>query len=198
MDRGILIAVDGIDGAGKTTQVQLLADSLKHLGLEVVTSKEPTSGHWGEKIRRSAVTGRMNLEDELHAFVEDRKEHVRELINPSLQAGKVVILDRYYFSTIAYQGSRGADADAIAQSMRSIAPEPDATIILDVPAEVGFQRIAQRDGTANCFENLENLQAVRVAFLSLARNGVLIVIDGTPLKLIVHRIICKQLFVGVR
>ena len=64
---------------------------------------------WGRKIRESATTGRMTLADELEAFVQDRQQHIRELILPSLQAGKVVILDRYFYSTIAYQGARGAD-----------------------------------------------------------------------------------------
>jgi dTMP kinase len=66
-----------------------------------VRSKEPTDGPWGQKIRQSAQTGRMSVEDELHAFTEDRKEHVRDLILPALTAGKAVVLDRYFYSTIA-------------------------------------------------------------------------------------------------
>ena len=80
--------MEGIDGAGKTTQVALLAASLRELGKDVVTSKEPTNGPWGRKIRQSAISGRMNLEDELKAFVEDRKEHLRDLIEPRLMLKK--------------------------------------------------------------------------------------------------------------
>ena len=105
-DRGLLIAFDGIDGASKTTQVALLADFLASKG-ETIRSKEPTDGKWGQIIRNAAANGRLPLEEELRVLIEDRKEHVRDLILPALSKGKAVILDRYFYSTIAYQGSRG-------------------------------------------------------------------------------------------
>src|SRR2546430_9038964 len=124
-DTGILIAIEGIDGAGKTTQVAHLADFLKRAGDSPICSKEPTNGPWGRKIRESAANGRMNLADELRAFTEDRKQHVRDLILPSLAAGRTIILDRYLYSTVAYQGARGCDIDLLMSEMLSIAPEPD-------------------------------------------------------------------------
>lgn len=93
---GILIAVDGIDGAGKTTQVELLREAFEAAGETVTASKEPTNGPWGRLVRESAQSGRLGLADELHAFLEDRKEHVEELVKPALARGEIVILDRYF------------------------------------------------------------------------------------------------------
>ena len=104
-DSGTLIAMEGIDGAGKTTQVDLLVEFLRSAGVRVVRSKEPTDGPWGKKIRHSAANGRMTLEQEIEAFVDDRKEHVQNVIAPALNDGQTVVLDRYFYSTIAYQGS---------------------------------------------------------------------------------------------
>src|SRR5437867_1133610 len=93
---GFLIAIEGIDGAGKTTQTQLLAGLLQDRGYEVVTTKEPTKGKWGTMLREKAKTGRLSPEEELNAFLNDRKEHIETIIRPNLEAGKVVIADRYY------------------------------------------------------------------------------------------------------
>src|SRR4051794_28178129 len=125
----------------------------------VIRSKEPTDGPWGRKIRASAATGRMSLADELHAFTEDRKQHVREVILPALAAGKAVVLDRYFYSTIAYQGTRGADTAAVANRMREIAPVPDVTFLIDVPPAVGVDRItANRGESPNQFEQSDDLR----------------------------------------
>jgi len=158
---GIFIAFDGIDGSGKTTQVNLLAQSLANAGLGVVVSKEPTDGIWGKKIRETAFTTRLNLEDELNAFIKDREEHIRELITPSLKEGKVVILDRYFYSTIAYQGARGADRDYLKSICQKSSITPDVSFIMDVPSSTSEQRILLRDGKANNFEGSEYLANVK-------------------------------------
>jgi len=171
LDNGIFIVVDGIDGAGKTTQVQILGDALEAAGESVIRSKEPTNGEWGKKLRASAANGRMSLEDELRAFVEDRKEHVVTLIRPALDAGKVVILDRYFYSTIAYQGSRGADVRSIEGDMRSLFPAPDVAFLLDADPVITLHRVENgRGDTPNHFERLDLLQDVRKVFLELAHN----------------------------
>ena len=109
----MLIVFEGIDGTGKSTQVRLLAQALEERGLTVVTSREPTDGPFGQKLRLSMITGRLSPEEELALFHEDRRDHVEHLILPALEAGKVVILDRYFFSTMAYQGARGFDDGSI-------------------------------------------------------------------------------------
>lgn len=178
---GLLIAFEGIDGAGKTTQVKLLADLLAAAGEAVVLSKEPTDGPWGRRIRASAATKRMTATEELHAFTEDRKEHIADLIRPALKAGKTVVLDRYFYSTIAYQSVAGADPDSVTAAMLDFCPVPDAVVLIDVPADVGWSRIQDgRNETPNQFESLSNLTAVRSAFHRIAaRRPEVIVIDGT-------------------
>lgn len=198
-DRSTLIAFEGIDGAGKTTQVDLLAAFFRAAGEPVKQSKEPTDGQWGRKIRKSAAHGRMPPADELHAFIEDRKEHIRDLIQPSLARGETVILDRYFYSTIAYQGSQGQNADAIAAQMVNLALAPDAVFLIDVPPEVGVARIRNgRRETPNAFEDVAHLRLVHSGFRELAKKMPNIhIIDGTQDIESVRRAIMRVLIDGV-
>lgn len=167
--RGILLAVEGIDGAGKTTQVRRLSEALGDAGERVIVSKEPTDGPWGKIIRQSAQNGRLPLDEELHAFVQDRKEHIQTLIEPGLSAGATVILDRYYYSTIAYQGSRGADPRELDELMREFAPVPDMVFLLDLDPAIALTRISlSRGDIPNSFERMDTLTAVRAVFNQLA------------------------------
>ncbi|MCO6457014.1 MAG: dTMP kinase [Pirellulaceae bacterium] len=163
--RGILIAIEGIDGAGKTTQAECLRRALHDAGLEVVLSKEPTGGTWGRRLRESATSGRMSAEDELEAFLNDRAEHVRDLIQPALEAGKIVILDRYFYSTVAYQGARGLEFDELERRTRSQVPIPDVTILLDLDPQAAVGRISHGRGESpNLFERADYLGQVRAIF----------------------------------
>ncbi len=165
---GILIAVEGIDGAGKTTQVQLLTAALREAGEPVTTSREPTDGVWGRRIKDSAKNGRLSLEDELLAFIKDRQEHVARVIGPALAAEGIVILDRYFYSTIAYQGARGADPTVLKHQMEEFAPVPDLVFILDIEARSAIERIALlRGDIPNKFEDVDSLEKARAIFNSL-------------------------------
>lgn len=164
LHRGFLVAVEGIDGAGKTTQVARLADAMKKEGLDVVVSKEPTNGKWGSLLRRSATEGRLSPEAELAAFLEDRKEHVAELIRPALERRALVILDRYYFSTMAYQGLHGVDPEHLRQLNEEFAPVPDLLVILDLDPEASLARIEGRGDQANHFERVHLLEQSREIF----------------------------------
>ncbi|WP_051299050.1 dTMP kinase [Marinobacterium litorale] len=159
--KGILVVFDGIDGAGKTTQVTLLADLLRKVGLGVTTSKEPTDGQWGKVIRESAKIERMPIAKELQYFILDRKEHLEEIVTPALEAGNVVILDRYYYSTICYQGARGEDKEKLRDTVMSAALLPDISFILDVNPLISQDRIKNRDGLPNKFEDFNELVKVR-------------------------------------
>ncbi len=174
---GVLLAIEGIDGAGKTTQVRRLETLLREAGVSSVITKEPTSGSWGKKIRESARTGRMSVQDELEAFLFDRQEHVQDVLRPALAEGKVVIVDRYYFSTVAYQGARGLDPAELLR-LNAFAPEPDILVVLDVPPEVGLQRVRERGDVADQFEREDELRKAREIFRNL-QLPYLHLMDGT-------------------
>ncbi len=165
---GLLIAIDGIDGAGKTTLARALAEQLRGSGFTVAASKEPTDGPHGSRLRASAATGRLPVEQELELLEADRAEHAKGLIVPALQRGDVVILDRYYFSTAAYQGAAGLDPPDTLRRSEAIAPRPDVSLILDLPVEVALGRIAARGDVANAFERTETLTKCREIFAAVA------------------------------
>ncbi|MGB2403480.1 MAG: dTMP kinase [Akkermansiaceae bacterium] len=165
--RGYLIVIEGIDGTGKSTQATMLSEALREKDHHVVQSFEPTNGPWGKKLRASATAGRLSIQDELSYFINDRREHVNQVIEPTISAGGIVILDRYYFSTMAYQGARGIDPATIRKDNESFAPKPDLLIVLDLDVDTALQRIGVRDGEANEFEKRESLNFCRELFLSL-------------------------------
>jgi len=175
---GLLIILEGIDGTGKSTQAKRLGAWFEARGREVVLSREPTDGPWGRKLRESAATGRLSPEDELEYFLKDRRQHVEEVIQPALDAGKVVILDRYYFSTMAYQGARGFDPAEIRRKNEEFAPRPDLLVILDLNVDTALERIGARGDTANEFEKREALQRCREIFLSLKDEPFARVVDS--------------------
>jgi len=178
MNHGLFIVIEGIDGTGKSTQASRLGEWFRAQGREVVVSREPTAGPWGKKVRESAATGRLSPEEELEYFLNDRRQHVEELIAPSLAAGKVVILDRYYFSTMAYQGARGFDPSEIRRQNEAFAPVPDRLLILDLDVDSALERIGARGDTANEFEKRENLERCQEIFLSLRGEDFVRVIDS--------------------
>lgn len=169
---GMLIAIDGIDGAGKTTQCNLLANWLKSEGYSVVVVKEPSKdGKYAKEIRmrsKHRLFDQSNTpEDELKLFVEDRRENVEKRINPNLNENRIVIMDRYYFSTIAYQSALGLDPNHIKKINEEFAPIPDITLIIDVTPGVGIERINGRGDSCNSFEKHEYLEKVRENFLQM-------------------------------
>jgi dTMP kinase len=175
---GVLVAFEGIDGAGKTTQASLLAGFLKSKGFNVVSTKEPTGSPQGQRIRESAQSGRLPPEVELALFLEDRAAHVRDLIAPKLEQGAVVIVDRYYFSTVAYQGARGMDPQQLLQKNEAFAPVPDVLVLLDVDPELGLARVAKRGDRADLFEEKAALAVSRQIFASIDKDCAM-KIDGT-------------------
>jgi len=127
---GFLIAIEGIDGAGKTTLAAHLAAQLGHGGTRVHLTKEPTRGPWGTRLRESAATGRLRPEEEAELLLRDRRDHVEQLIAPALARGECVILDRYFPSMVAYQGAAGLDPADLLHA-NDFAPRPDVLLVLD-------------------------------------------------------------------
>jgi dTMP kinase len=190
--RGALVVIEGIDGCGKSTQARMLAERLRAAGLDVVTTREPTDGEHGRRLRTSAASGRLAPREELDLFVADRREHVRHTIAPALAAGRVVIVDRYYFSTAAYQGARGIDPDEIVRANEAFAPVPDLLVLLDVPVARCLERIAGRGGPADLFEAAEELRRVQAVFDRIDRPFALRV-DGSGSEAEVHERIVRAL-----
>jgi len=161
--KGFFIVLEGLDGSGKSTQAKLLVQNLIKHGRDAVYMKEPTEGEWGQKIREIAVKGRGNVtpEQELDYFIKDREEDATQNILPALDSGKVVVMDRYIYSNIAYQGALGIDIELIKEKNRKF-PKPDILFFLDAPPETGIGRINdQRTGGANVgYEKIEYLQKV--------------------------------------
>jgi dTMP kinase len=170
MPPGFLIALEGVDGAGKTTQARLLAAALQQRGREVVLTQEPTTGLQGQKLRSylQGPTRHLIPEEELALFLADRREHVEQVIKPALAAGKVVISDRYYYSSVAYQGALGLDPAHILALNETFAPRPDLVIILKVPLKTALARRVQgRREPRQLSESPEYLERVAAIYDTL-------------------------------
>lgn len=168
---GLFIVFEGIDGTGKSTQLQLLAERLTRLGYDVVSTREPTDGSYGIKIRELFIDrGTVSREEELALFIADREQHVNEVITPALTKGCIVLCDRYYLSTVAYQGANGMD-QALILSRNENFPTPDQAIILEIEPAQGIQRIQNtRNEHPNTFEEEENLQKVAAIFAGMEQD----------------------------
>ena len=167
---GFLIAIEGIDGAGKTTLANSLAEQLGHGGAVIHVTKEPTRGPWGMRLRDSAASGRLTPQEEAEFLIRDRREHVEGLIGPALARGECVILDRYYPSMVAYQGAAGLDVDDLMHA-NDFAPRADVLLLLDLAPAEGLARIRARGDVPNAFETEPTLDACRAIFLSMAVSG---------------------------
>lgn len=179
--KGILIAVEGIDGSGKSTQVQLLARFLEKKGYDVLCLKEPTEGKWGRKIReKAAFDGSLTAEEELNLFMRDRMENVAKNIRPALKKGGTVILDRYYFSTMAYQGARGIPVERIRKMNESFAPIPDLVFILTLSPKEGLKRIENRKYKELLFEKEDYLKKVNQLFCSFKGENIFHIDASAP------------------
>ncbi len=174
MKRGLLIVFEGIDGTGKSTQCGLLAKSLTDRDVPNIALAEPTRGTWGTKIRRLLSEGRQGIspQEELSWFVNDRREDIELNIMPALQDNKVVLMDRYYFSTAAYQGALGLDPDQIRLENETFAPIPDRVLIFLTSPETCLERIESSRDQKSAFEKLDYLQNVQKIFKSFEGSNI--------------------------
>jgi dTMP kinase len=164
---GVLIVIEGIDGAGKSTQARGLVRRLRARGFAVSYFREPSRGPWGREIRhRAKVADSLTPEQELDLFLKDRGDNVERNLGPALRRGEVVVLDRYYFSSIAYQGAKGLDPARIRRLNEAFAPRPDLVFILDIGPDAGLSRISGRKTKDILFERAGYLRKVRRIFRS--------------------------------
>lgn len=179
---GFFVVVEGIDGTGKTTLARNIYLRLKNKGFPAIFTFEPTDGPWGKKLRRSfSAPGRLTPQEELELFLKDRKEHVEKIIRPSLEQEKIVVCDRYYFSTMAYQGARGLDPEAIRKTNEKFAPMPDLVLLLELDPEAAIKRIRESRGEVpDNFEQLEYLKKVAGVFKNLSDPFVARIDAGLP------------------
>ena len=171
VNRGRLIVFEGVDGSGKSTQLRLLAERLRQRDLAHVVTREPTDGVWGRRIRAMArSTERVTPEEELRWFLEDRREHVATVLRPGVEAGQIVLSDRYYLSTVAYQGARGFDPQALLAQAEAEFPLPDLALIFELDPDAALARVHARGGIAEpAFEDAAFLSRVAAVFRSLDR-----------------------------
>jgi dTMP kinase len=180
--KGILIVFEGIDGSGKSTQAALLIERLKEKGFEIVYFREPSEGKWGRKIKTKALhPDSLSPEEELGLFLKDRKENVATNLKPALSEKKIIVLDRYYYSTIAYQGARGIDTKRIRKMNEDFVVKADLVFILDIEPRKGLERIKDRAKKDKLFEQKDYLVKVRRIFRSIKGKNIFH-IDGRKPK----------------
>ncbi|MGO8805378.1 MAG: dTMP kinase [Candidatus Bathyarchaeia archaeon] len=177
--KGVFICVEGLDGSGKTTQAKILTERLSKSHTAVYTA-EPSQGKTGTYIRECCLyeDKRLPLESEALLFAADRIEHVDNEIKPALAEGKVVICDRYIYSSYAYQGSAGLNLGWI-KKINSFALKPDYAIFIDVPPERVLERLKRKKSV---METLVIQRKVRETYLKYVAIGALVLIDGDKSK----------------
>ena len=187
MPGGLVITFEGIDGSGKSTQAKLLAERLRATGREVVLTREPGGSTGAEEIRALVLQGdpdRWSAETEILLFTAARRDHLEKTIQPALDAGKIVICDRFADSTRLYQGISRGDLRAVVDKLHDlmIGREPDLTFIIDREPAKGLARALSRQTADERFEGFgEDLQAkMRAGFLALADEYAdrCVVVDG--------------------
>ena len=177
----VLVNLEGIDGCGKSTQSKLLLEKLEGEGEKVIVLKEPTKRPHGQKLW-DVLHGKRKASNEeiLELFVLDRKQHVEEKIQPALDDGTMILMDRYYYSSMAYQVAGGIDVEDIREK-HVFAPRPDVVLIFDLPVSVALERV-KGHSDADEFEKDEHLEKVREAYLDLENDPLVRIVDatGTP------------------
>ena len=165
---GFFIVIEGIDGAGKSSHARRLVALLRALGFEVVGSREPTMGPYGRRLRQSMQTGRLAPEEEHRLLLLDRREHLETLVRPALARGAVVILDRYYHSSVAYQGAAGLDPARVRADNEAFADRPHLLLLLDLDIDTALERIGARGDTPDAFESRRTLAHCRETYFDFA------------------------------
>ena len=174
--KGLFICVEGLDGCGKTTQTKLLVRKLRKIGWDAVYTAEPSRGKIGQFIKKYCLHGEKRTFPIVEAllFAADRFEHVEREVIPALNEGKIVVSDRYVYSSLAYQGATGLDLKWI-EMINEHAIRPDLAIFVDVEPEAVIKRLKPKKSV---MENLETQRKVREVYVKFVEKGELVRIDG--------------------
>jgi len=176
MKKGIFIVIDGVDGSGKSEITKMLHNYLfsKNKRFRIMTTREPTNGNYGKQIRdmlRNEKNPESSSTKLMELFLKDRQQHLKNTIEPFLNASNehevnIVLCDRYYYSTIAFQGAQGIDINGLIIKNKKFR-KPDMAFILDVEPSLALKRIEYREKEK--FEHLQFMKKIRVNFLKLPR-----------------------------
>jgi len=174
------VCIEGIDASGKTTHARRLVRDLHQRGFDAIYTTEPSSGQIGEFIRRHVLQRRKRVPSVVEAllFAADRVDHLETRIKPALRQGKIVVSDRYVFSSLAYQGAAGLDLKWIEEINRLALP-PDLAILIDVPPEVVIKRLRRKKSV---MERLETQRRVEKIYTEFVKDGRLVPVDGNRAK----------------
>ena len=174
--KGFFITFEGIDGSGKSTQIQKLAKFLEDNGFDIIITREPGGSVGGEEIRNLLLQGdvdRWSAETEILLFTAARRDHLERIILPALQDGKIVICDRFTDSTRMYQGMRGPKLRNLVDNLTEevINCEPDLTIIIDIDPEISLKRAKSRETAEERFEDfgVDLQKKMRKGFIDLSK-----------------------------
>ena len=199
-DKGYFISFEGVDGSGKSTQIQKLADFLRSLSFDIVVTREPGGSIGGEEIRKLLLQGdvdRWSAETEILLFTAARRDHLERIILPAMKNGQIVICDRFTDSTRMYQGMRGPKLKKLVDMLDKevIGHDPDLTILIDIDPEIGLRRAKSRKTVEERFEDfgLELQKKMRKGFLDLSKqfSSRISVIDGLQSEDKVSKEICS-------
>ena len=174
MKKGLFITVEGIDGCGKSTQLNLISEYLKEKGYEVIFTREPGCTGLGEKIRHLLLDyeGEVANQCEAFLFLADRAQNIDVIVKPAVREGKIVLCDRHIDSTIAYQGyARGGNIEEL-QKLNTLATggyKPDLTFVFDISVETSLKRVEDKKDRMES-ENKEFFEKVRQGFLKIGKN----------------------------
>jgi len=178
--KGVFICVEGLDGCGKTTQTKLLVERLEKKGYDAIYTAEPSGGKIGSLIKEYCLHGETRVSSIVEAllFAADRFEHVEKEVIPALNEGKLVVSDRYVYSSLAYQGAAGLDLEWI-EKINEHAIRPHLAVFIDVEPETVIQRLKPRKSV---MENLGTQRKVREVYVKFVEKGELVKIDGNNFK----------------
>jgi len=178
--KGVFICIEGLDASGKTTHAHRLVRNLRRKGFDALYTTEPSRGEIGRFIRTFILQRKRRVPSVVEAllFAVDRVDHVEKEIKPMLENRKIVVSDRYVYSTLAYQGAAGLDIKWI-EEINRLALSPDLAIYIDVPPEVVVKRIRRKKSV---MERLETQRRVREVYMKFVENGKLVPVDGNRRK----------------
>ena len=188
--KGILMAIEGLDGSGKTTHAHILNENLQKQGYNSEYTREPSIGKIGRFIQSNILYSDDMTQPVIEAllFAADRIDHIKNFVEPRIHSGKIIISDRYIYSSLAYQGARGVNLEWL-KRINEFAPKPDIGFYIDVTPEVALGR---KKGARSVFEKMEFQVKVRDIYLEFVRTKELNLINGNaPINQVQEELLTK-------